>query len=567
MGLISELRRRNVLRMVVLYAVAAWLIMQMAGVLIDLAKLPDWFGTTILWLLAVGFPIALIFSWFYELTPEGLSLEKDVDRSESITHVTGRRLDFIVISLLCAAVILFAYDKWWMSGPPEKSIAVLAFENMSGDPEQEYFSDGISEELLNLLAQIPGLRVPARTSSFQFKGKNVDVGEIAAALNVSHVLEGSVRKSGNKLRITAQLIKADDGFHVWSRSFDRELDDVFAVQEEIAAAISDVLKVKLALDATACVTASPEAHTAYLKGRYFLNKRTRDGLRNARRQFENAIQLDPDYALAYSGLADAFFLLSAYGYNLPADNWPKQRVAAFKALELDENCAEAHVSVGAVLTIHDWDWQGAAGELRRAIEINPNYALALQWYGSMLAIMGDPEHLPMMERAHAVDPVSLRVNVDLGLAYYFNEDYEKAIWQLRNTLDLDPNFLSINGALGLALIESGHFEEGIAEIEKGAGDSLSIWLGYAHAKAGNTEEALLFAEKWQDRWDENRSGAVPLALINVGLGRIDNAFEWLNKGIDLRTPAVSTLQSYSYWKPLRSDPRYEELLRRINLLD
>ncbi len=193
MSLVSELRRRNVLRMAVLYAVAAWFIMQVAEVMMSLVGLPAWAGRAIFAVLAVGFPIALIFSWFYELTPEGISLEKDVDRSQSITHVTGRRLDFIVISLLCAAVILFAYDKWWMHGPPEKSIAVLPFENMSGDPGQEYFSDGISEELLNLLAQIPELRVISRTSAFSFKGQNLEISEIAQRLNVAHILEVSVR--------------------------------------------------------------------------------------------------------------------------------------------------------------------------------------------------------------------------------------------------------------------------------------------------------------------------------------------------------------------------------------
>jgi len=247
MSIFRELKRRNVLRMAVLYAVVAWLIMQVAEVIIGLANLPEWIGPIILALLAVGFPIALIVSWFYEVTPEGISLEKDVAAAESITHVTGRRLDFLVISLLCAGLILFAYDKWWIGPPPEKSIAVLAFENMSGDPEQEYFSDGISEEILNLLAQIKPLKVIARTSSFLFKSKDVDIATMAAQLNVRHILAGSVRRSGNRVRITAQLIDAADSTHIWSQTYDRELDDVFAVQEEIAAAISDALKLQLEL--------------------------------------------------------------------------------------------------------------------------------------------------------------------------------------------------------------------------------------------------------------------------------------------------------------------------------
>ena len=214
MTIVRELKRRNVFRMAVLYVVAAWLIMQVAEVIIGLANLPKWIGPTTLILLAVGFPIALIVSWFYEITPEGITLEKDVEPGESITHVTGRRLDFLAISLLCAAVILFAYDKWWIGPPPQRSIAVLAFENMSGDPEQEYFSDGISEELLNVLAQFPELTVISRSSAFSFKGKDVAIPTVAKQLNVAHVLEGSVRKMGNRVRITAQLIEARSDSHL-----------------------------------------------------------------------------------------------------------------------------------------------------------------------------------------------------------------------------------------------------------------------------------------------------------------------------------------------------------------
>ena len=594
MKLVSELRRRNVFRMAVLYMVAAWLIMQVGEVVIALAALPQWTGRAILVLLAVGFPIALIFSWFYELTPEGLSLEKDVDRAASITHVTGRRIDFVVIALLSAAVLVFAYDKWWMGPPPENSIAVLPFVNMSDDPEQEYFSDGISEELLNVLAQLPGLRVPARTSTFRFRDSREDVAGIASALNVAYVLEGSIRKAGQKLRITAQLIKADDGYHVWSDTYDREIGDVFEVQDEIAGAISDVLQVKLDLagdEANRFImsetakkgtgttgmngrhasanrkTNSIEAHEAYLRGRYFLNQRSPHGLKNAQEQFEKAIMLDPGYALAYSGLADTYLLLSGYGILPAAEAAPKQKAAAYKALQLDEASAEANVSVGAVLAVREWDWAGAEQRLRRAIEINPNYALALQWYGSVLAIMGRPEHLATMEHAHQLDPFSLRINVDLGLAHYYNEDYEKAIQQFRKTIELDPEFRPARGALGLTLIEAGDFDNGIAEIEKGAGGTLSTWLGYALARAGRTDEALANLESWREYWEEHHAGANAVARTYAGLGQTDEAIEWLHVAIDNREMAAATLQSYIYWKPLRSDPRYPDLLRRVNLLE
>jgi TolB-like protein len=243
MKLLSELKRRNVFRMAVLYIVAAWLVMQVVGVLIDLGTLPPRFGPFVLPLLVVGFPIALALSWFYEITPEGIALDDDVERDESAARVHGRRADFIVIALLAAAVILFAYDKWWIGPPPEKSVAVLPFLNMSDDPDQGYFSDGISEELLNVLAKYPELKVAARQSSFVFKDKDLPIAEIGRQLNVAHVVEGSVRKSGNRLRITAQLINAEDGFNLWSDTFDRQLEDVFAIQDEIAREIGSALQI------------------------------------------------------------------------------------------------------------------------------------------------------------------------------------------------------------------------------------------------------------------------------------------------------------------------------------
>jgi adenylate cyclase len=570
MGLVSELRRRNVLRMAVLYAVAAWLIVQVAGVLIDLAKLPDWIGTTTLWLLAVGFPIALIFSWFYEFTPEGISLEKDVDPEVSITQVTGRRLDFLVISLLCAAVILFSYDKWWLRGPLEKSIAVLPFENTSADPEQEYFADGMTEALITELSKISALRVISRQSVMRFKGSNEPLPEIARKLNVDTVVEGSALLIGDQVRITVQLIEAATDLHLWADSYDRDFSDVLALHSDVARSIADKIQIVVTPAEEARLTSArevnPDAHQAYLKGRYHLNKRTDDGLENAKQQFEYAIELDAEYAIAYSGLADAYLLLAGYGLIPLADARPKQKAAAFKALDLDETSPEAHASVSAVLA-RDWDWTGAERELKRAIEINPNYAQALQWYGSLLAIMGRPGHLAMMKRAQKVDPFSLRINVDLGLAYYYNEDYEQAIRQLQNTLELEPEFMATNGALGLVFIEMGNFKMGIEEIENGSGGSLSIWLGYAHAKAGNTEKALIIAEEWRKRWEDTRRGAVPIALIYLALGQIDDAFDWLNRAIDNRDLGVTSLQSYTYWNPLRSDPRYIELLRRMNLVD
>ncbi len=395
--------------MAVLYVVTAWLILQVAEVLIGIVVLPDWIGPAVLTVLAIGFPIALIFAWIYEITPEGLKLESEVDRSRSITHVTGRRMDFIVISVLAAAVVVFAVDKWWVGGPPEKSIAVLAFENMSGDPEQEYFSDGISEEVLNLLAQLPDLTVISRSSSFSFKGRNVSIPEVAEQLNVAHVLEGSVRRVGDRVRITVQLIEAASDSHLWAQSYDRELDDIFAVQDEIAAAISDALKLRLAASGgegaypAAIKAANSDAYDAYLKGRELIHDRTEEALQGAISHLEHSISLDNSFAPAHAQLAIATLLYHGYG------NEEARRIAARhlgRAEELEPDLAEAHAG-RALFTLHDAP-ESAVTHARRALAVNPNYIDAMHWLAIALNAVGrNEESDAVYEQELVTDPLSI----------------------------------------------------------------------------------------------------------------------------------------------------------------
>ncbi len=409
MRLFSELRRRNVLRMAVLYVITAWLIMQVTEVLMGLAALPDRIGPAVLALLAIGFPIALIFAWIYEITPEGLKLEKEVDRSASITHVTGRRMDFIAIAILTGAVILFAVDKWWVGGPPEKSIAVLAFENMSGDQEQEYFSDGISEEILNLLAKMPELTVISRSSSFSFKGKGVSLPEVAEQLNVAHVLEGSVRRVGDRVRITAQLIDANSDSHLWSQSYDRAIDDIFAVQDEIAAAISDALKLKLAVDGgerpfrLATQVANSEAYDAYLKGRELTHHRTKDALQEAIGYLERSVSLDTNYAPAHAQLAIATLLYHGYGHE------EGRRIAARhldRAQALEPDLAEAYGG-RALMAMND-DAELTITFARKALAVNPNYIDAMTWLRIALSSLGhEQEAYTVLEQMLVTDPLSI----------------------------------------------------------------------------------------------------------------------------------------------------------------
>jgi TolB-like protein/Tfp pilus assembly protein PilF len=415
MGLVSELRRRNVFRMAVLYVLAAWVVMQVAGVLMDLGALPVAAGPWVLVVLVIGLPMALGFSWLFEITPEGLALEKDVPEGASITHITGRRMDFIVIAVLSAGLILFAYDKWWPRDPLELSIAVLPFDNMSGEPEQEYFSDGISEELLNVLSRLPGLRVVARTSSFQFKGENRDVIEIGQKLNTAFVLEGSVRKADGQVRITAQLIDASNGFHLWSDTYDRELENIFAVQDEISAAIVGALKEQLGLQLSAAprvvAASSNEAHEAYLRGRFLVVQRTRTGFEGAVREFEKAIALDPDYAAAHAELAIAILLRSGYGNMFTTEAISMATSHASRAMVLDPGLAEAHAATG-FLALQQWQSEEALTHFEQAIRINPNYAIVYNWI-SITLTQGHGrygEGVAALEKAVQLDPLSRAIH-------------------------------------------------------------------------------------------------------------------------------------------------------------
>ena len=420
MGLISELKRRNVLRMAALYLVSAWLIMQVAEVVIGLANLPNWIGPLILALLGVGLPIALVLSWFYELTPEGITLDEKVAEAAAIRAARGRRVDFVVIALLAAAVVLFAYDKWWPDGPLEQSIAVLAFENMSDDPEQDYLSDGIAEELLNALAKIPELRVTSRSSSFHFKNKNVPISELAEQLNVSHVLEGSVRKSGDRIRITAQLIDASSDKHLWSETYDRALDDLFVIQDEIAGQISNALRVRLVLASgeevapTVVKSAELTAYDAYLKGREIVRLRGDSRqMRAAGELFLKALRIDPTFAPAHAQIAIAV-TLARPALNEDERDWAKEYALQHldKAAALDPDLPELHGG-RALFALFQDDNESAIVHAERALERNPDYVDAMNWLRAAYAGLGRHEEADeVLSRLQAVDPLSVVV---LGL--------------------------------------------------------------------------------------------------------------------------------------------------------
>jgi len=579
MSLYNELKRRNVLRMAMLYAVAAWLIMQVAEVVIGLAQLPDWIGPALLWLLAIGFPIALLFSWFYEITPEGVSLEKDIDPEKSITHVTSRRLDFIVIAMLCAAVILFSYDKWWGDAPPEKSIAVLPFVNMSDDPDQEYFSDGISEELLNLLTKVPDLLVISRSSAFSFKGKDTDIPTIAEQLNVAYILEGSVRKAGNQIRITAQLIEARSDTHLWSETYDRNLEDIFSIQDEISGQIVGALKIALGAGEQESIahvqkpTDNLEAYELYLRGRYLWQRRGKENIRHAIGLFEQATELDPQFARAWSSLAATHFTLPLYSAAPRSEHYPLAASAAQKALAQDDSLAEAYAVLGGLADV-DKRWAEAETLFLRAIASEPMDSTAHIWYGEHLCELGRlHDGLEEFLIAYQLDPLHPATNSNLGRIYLYLNDTSNALKFAAATKDLghmaglyQQAWVNLRiGKFDLAIRQAEQFDEQLAEEVDNPQIPLKLKM-IIEANVDATKRPLFLKllaehETFQFFW--------MLLPGYVSFDRMDDAYRMANMA--LYSDSLHSGNGWYLWRPdiapFRQDPRFAELVTELGLVD
>ena len=427
MSFLEELKRRNVFRVGIAYVALGWVMIEVTDTVAPVLGMPEWTLTVVTWFGIIGLPFALLFAWAFELTPEGLKREHEVDRTQSTTHLTGRKLDFVIIGLLVAAVVFLVADNYLLDEVVETaevpvtqsstaaqvdqsydSIAVLPFENLSDDPEQGYFSDGLAEELLNTFARNRSLKVVARTSSFAFKGQQVDIREIGEALEVATILEGSVQKSGNRVRITAQLIDVSSGYHLWSETYDRELVDVFEVQDEIAGRIESALKVHLesASGTRVTKTTDAQAYDAYLRGRQGLHQRTRSSIESAQRSFEFATARDPEFALAWAALAQARYLLSQrqYGTTEPKESNANAQALIDRALALDAELAEAH-AVQALLYMDDGRYTDAVASLDHAIAINPGVAEFYHWRSNALFTMGKyGDRQEALLRALSLDP-------------------------------------------------------------------------------------------------------------------------------------------------------------------
>jgi len=451
------------------------------------------------------------------------------------------------------------------------SIAVLPFVNMSADPENEYFSDGLAEDLINALTKISELHVVARTSSFVFKGEKTDIREIGQKLNVDNLLEGSVRKVGNRARITAQLIEVKDGYHLWSDRYDRDMEDVFAIQDEITEKIMDKLKVALDVEETKPEEHRPvnfEAYDLYLKGRYCLNKFEMD---KSLAYYQQAIEKDPDYALAYASIAEVYTLLSTGFDILPAkDAMPKAREAAQKALELDPNLAEAYVSLGLVALSYDWDRKATKKYFEKALELNPNSAVAYQWFEFYWTyMMGDLETATaQLERAMELDPLNFLIRIRLGFMDIFGGDQESAINKFEALHDFEPNYLLLYLSLATAYMLKGDYKEAVAYgkkmLEAGPRAVASVGnMGWIYATAGKKEQAYELLAELEERSKEGYVSSFWTALIYLALGEIDKSFAWFEKAYEERDGNMIYITVVPVFGPVKADPRYKQLLLKM----
>ena len=455
------------------------------------------------------------------------------------------------------------------------SIAVLPFLNMSAEPENEYFSDGITEEIINALSAVGSLRVASRTSSFAFKGATQDIRAIAERLQVSAVLEGSVRRADTKLRVTAQLINAADGFHLWSATYEREMKDVFAIQDEIARAIVNALKVKLTSEPRLALvephTDNVEAYALYLKARYFWRRKSASGLKKGIEYFEQAIALDPRYSLAYAGLADSYTALGYYNYLAPKQVFPRAREAADTAIAIDDGRAEAHTARACVSLLYDWEWTAAEQGFQRAIQLKELYPTAHFWYACCLWAMGrTADSVAQASRAQALAPLSLVANANLGWALYFARRYDEAITQCRRVLDLDTHYLLTYVVLGQVHLAACRYDEAISALQSAVSVSeglafTSAVLSHAYARAGRRREAMKILQSLEQRSRTAYVSPFCGALVHAGLGDRDQAFASLDQAYEERSHWLAYIKAWPLMDDLRADARFTELLGRIGL--
>jgi serine/threonine-protein kinase len=576
----EELKRRNVIKSTIAYLVVSWIIIQVATAVLPIFGAADWVLQAIVITLAVGLPVWIIVSWFYDITPEGLTKTPIDSEKQVYKALINKRTNAFIIASLSIAVVVMALkisNVFASNDNSQYSIAVMPFVNMSDDVKQEYFSDGLSEEIINQLALTPQLKVIGRTSSFSFKGKNEDLREIGRKLGASYILEGSVRKSGNVLRITVQLINSENGYHLYTETFDRELKDIFAIQDEISLATLKAIKIELFGEQKEAFlkryTDNVEAYQLYLQGRYYVNKFTPDGFLKAIEFFDQAIAKDANYSIAYAGKSFCYTNLVWFNWIDSEEALPLGIQAAQKSLELDDKISENHLAVGRILLHNKWNVREAMASFKKALAINPNSAEIHVQLGLCLSLYGQNEEA----KSHALiaenlDPLSI-LNLWYLTGIYSNSgDYDTVIANGQKIIDLEPNFFSGHMWLGWGYFNSGNYSDAITEMELGLKLAPGIYmlgnLGMAYGMAGDTLKAKEIINQIK-AFDSGNDfmGNYDIGAVYASIEEFDTAFYHLNKAVENREgQALWIKYVLNNDSKFYEDPRYTELLNKMNVI-
>jgi serine/threonine-protein kinase len=576
----EELKRRNVIKSAIAYLVVAWVLLQVFTVLLPILEAPNWILKGLTLLLAIGLPIWIIVSWVYDITPEGIEKTTENSNNKLANQVTNKRLNvFIIVSLSIAVVVmgLKISNVFEPNTNGKYSIAVMPFVNVSNDVEQEYFSDGISEEIINMLGQVPGLKVIARTSSFSFKGKNQKTKSIGEQLGVSHILEGSVRRSGNKLRITAQLINIADDSQMFSEQFDRELEDVFDIQDEISANILESIKIKLLGDKKEAVfknyTDDVEAYQLYLQGRYHVNKFTPAGFIKAIKYFDAAIALEPEYAIAYAGLTFCYTNLLDFNWLASEDSLPIAIEAAEKSLQLDDKIFESHLAVGRIQLHQEWNIKAAMTSFKKALAINPNSAETHIQLGMCLSLYGQCEEAMEHSRiAESLDPLSILNIFYLTVPILVCHNYETVLANGAKLIDLEPKFFSGHMWAGAGYFGLGQYDEAIEELKLSVQLNPGTWtlgyLGFTYGFKGDTLKAREVIERIKATKGYERFANNSLALVYFSIGESETALTYMERALENREGQLLWTKNWieSHVPETLQNPRAIQIIEKMGAI-
>ena len=582
----GELKRRNVYKVAVAYAIVGWLLVQITTQVFPFLEIPNWVVRLVITLVAIGFPIALVIAWAFEITPQGIERTEVADTMPAAAGQKKNAWIYVVVIGAAISVALFFLGRYTAQSResgrpptaagslPQKSIAVLPFDNLSEEKGNAYFAEGIQDEILTRLAKVADLKVISRTSTQHFKSAPDNLPQIAKQLGVMHILEGSVQKANDQVRVNVQLINALTDAHLWADTFDRKLTDIFAVETEIAKTIADTLQAKLTGSEKNAIskkpTENPAAHELYLQGRYFWSKRSAANLRKSIDYFNQAIAQDPNYALAYAGLAQAWMVLPAYNGGAPVECKPHAEAAARKALSLDETLSDAVAVLASIKAEYDFDFPDARSEYERAIQLNPNDATARHWFSTdCLATTGDHvSELAEMQRAAELDPLSLVINTNLGNAYLHNNRLDESIAQFGKAIEMDPNFYFAQWSYGLALMLQKKIPEAIAQFEKATSitdDPIPLgMLGLGYGVSGRKDDAQKILVRLLESRAQRFTPAYSLALVCLGLDDQDQAINWLEESYREHDGTnIAAIRIDPSLAPLHGNPRFEALAEKI----